>query len=80
MKNSTAEALLITLLKLDFDRLSTVQRDEVADFLKYNEWGLAYDVLVFAVTNASYFPSEEALALLRQTAETMGIEYPNLSS
>jgi hypothetical protein len=80
MKNSNVEALLATLPRLDFDRLSIAQRDEVADFLKYNEWGLAYDVLVFAVTNASYVPSEEALALLRQAAEAMGIEYPNLSS
>lgn len=80
MKNISVEVLLGNVVKLDAHRLTNAQCDEIADFLQYNEWGLAYDVLAFAVINATYTPSEEAICLIKQAAKAMGVEYPNMCS
>ena len=67
-------------LNIDIQFLTSIQSKETTDYLKYNEWGLAYDVLAFGITHENYKLSRAAEDLIRQAAAEMGIEYPNMSS
>jgi hypothetical protein len=73
------EMALLEVLKIDAERIPLDYADEARHFVDHNECGLAYDVLVFGVERAAYVPTPEALFLIKQAAEQMGITYPNLS-
>ena len=75
-----AEHALLMALVVDFEKLRHIEGiQSTRSYIDHNECGLAYDDLVYAIEKATYHPSPEALNLIKQAGEVMGIEYPNLS-
>jgi hypothetical protein len=74
------EQALLMVFAIDYEKLMTVEGITFTrSFMEHNECGLAYDDLVCAIEKNAYSPSPEALSLIKQAGQMMGIEYPNLS-
>jgi hypothetical protein len=70
---------IMQILKLDIDQFNKQDMLEIFHFIFYSESGLAYDGLIYLINHAGYTPSKDALALIKLTANMLGVEYPNLS-
>ncbi|MEJ7929382.1 contact-dependent growth inhibition system immunity protein [Ramlibacter sp. AN1015] len=65
-------------LNLDSRRLEPAAIKEIQRFINFGECGLSYDVFIFEMREAKYRPSPEALELIKQAAEALGVKYPQL--
>ena len=79
MKEFDPEAALIKVLETDVEKIPQDYAAEAKHLIEHNECGLAYDVLTFGIQRGVYLPTNQALNLIKQTAEVMGITYPSLS-
>jgi hypothetical protein len=66
--------LLDSALEIERDRLGVEQAHIVADFIAHNEFGLAHDQLVDALSDLDLVPLEQTSALLEQANALMRSE------
>jgi hypothetical protein len=65
-------SILAAALELERDRIGREQADIVAEFINHNEFGLAHDQLIDALSDINLIPLEETGNLLTQAANHMG--------
>ncbi|MBY8825146.1 hypothetical protein [Sphingomonas colocasiae] len=66
--------VLGSAVEIELDRLGSKQAHIVADFIAHNEFGLAHDQLVDALSDLDLAPLEPTRKLLEQANSLMGHE------
>jgi len=65
-------SILSAALELERAAIGAAQAELVADFVDHNEFGLAYEQLTDALSDAELTPREETAKLLAEAAKLMG--------
>lgn len=72
--------MLYQILALDRALLSPDATKEAQHFIEHGECDLAYEVLIFAMQDGTYHPSNEGLAMVKHVAGALGVVFPRLST
>lgn len=72
--------MLCQILAIDRVLLGPDVTKEAGHFIEHGECGLAYDVLIFAMQDGTYHPSNKGLALIKHVARVLGVVVPKLGT
>ena len=65
-------SILTAALELERTAIGAAQAELVAEFIDHNEFGLAYEQLTDALSDAELIPQDETARLLAEAANLMG--------